>query len=111
MHRDRVVLSDPTPRPLEILAHNRFRCGQRTTTSDVTWYTTPSGAGVFSSGTIDWVCSITGAHCAGGGGRTSSVVRQVTANLLRQIAAGPAGRTHPAVDNVVRVLGPLTGSR
>jgi|tagenome__1003787_1003787.scaffolds.fasta_scaffold20906245_2 hypothetical protein len=107
---DRVVLADPTPRPLEVLAQTRLRCGPRTTRSDVTWYTTPSGAGVFSSGTIDWVCSINGVHCAGGGGRTSTIVRRVTANLLRAVAAGPAGRRHPAVDNAVRVLGAHPGS-
>jgi hypothetical protein len=101
---DRVDLAAPTPRPLEVLAHTHLRCGRRDTTSDVAWYTTRSGAGVFSSGSIDWVCSITGAHCVGGGGRSSKIVAGVTANLLRALAAGPAGRMHPARDNLAVVL-------
>jgi N,N-dimethylformamidase beta subunit-like protein len=102
---DRVDLQHPTPRSLEVLAHTSFRCGpSRSTTSDVTWYTTASGAGVFASGTIDWVCSITGAHCKGGGGRTSAVVAGMTANLLRAFAAGPAGVAHPARPNAARIL-------
>jgi hypothetical protein len=108
---DRVDLAAPTPRPLEVLAHTHLRCGRRDTTSDITWYTTRSGAGVFSSGSIDWVCSITGAHCVGGGGRSSTIVAEVTANLLRALAAGPAGRRHPARDDVDAVLAGTRGRR
>ena len=100
---DKVSLFAPTPRPLEVLAHTHFLCGGKATTSDVTWYTTPSGSGVFASGSINWVCSITGTRCRGGGGATSVIVRGVTANLLRAFAAGHAGRAHPAHDNVAHV--------
>jgi hypothetical protein len=101
---DRVDLSAPTPRPLEIIAHTSFRCRHRPSTSDVTWYTTASGSGVFAAGSINWVCSIGPPGC-GGHRAGSAVVRGVTANLLRAFAAGHAGHAHPAHDNVAHVLG------
>ena len=33
------------------------------------------------------------------------MVRKVTENVLRAFAAGPAGRTHPARDNLAAVYG------
>ena len=99
---DAVTLSDPTPRPLQILLHSPQRCASgAASTADTTYYTVPSGAGVFDAGTIDWTCDVGGGCKASG--ITATVVRQLTDNLLRAFAAGPAGRAHPAVDNVAAV--------
>jgi hypothetical protein len=95
---DRVDLSNPTPRPMEIVAHTPLNCAGRPTTSDAVYYTAPSGAGVFAAGTIDWVCAMEG--CQHVDARSSAIVRRVTANILRAFAKGPAGRDHPAHDNV-----------
>ena len=96
---DRVQLGYPTPRPIEVLMHTPFFCPRGYPSyADTTYYTTPGGAGVFDSGTIDWVCDITGGCRATH--LTTRVVRRVTDNLLVAFAAGPAGRVHPAQDNL-----------
>lgn len=95
---DRVTLSAPTPRPIQVLFHSPLRCRGMTSVSDATWYTTPSGAGVFDSGTSAWVSFL--------GNRTTpvgTVLTTATTRLLEAFAQGPAGLVQPAVDNLVRV--------
>jgi hypothetical protein len=55
-----VNLSVPSPRPIEVLFHSPVVCGttKQHEFSDAAYYTTPSGAGVFSSGTQGWVCAL-----------------------------------------------------
>ncbi|MDP9845199.1 N,N-dimethylformamidase beta subunit family domain-containing protein [Streptosporangium lutulentum] len=92
------------PRPMEVLAISPVNCGGRSTLAHSAYYTVPSGAAVFTSGTMRWVCALRGARCGHGvTGRAAAFVRRATTNLLRTFAAGPAGRLHPARDN----LGPL----
>lgn len=97
---DRVNLANPTPRPMEVLAHTPLSCGGRPTTSDAVYYTTRSGAGVFAAGTMNWACAVGNRCWHSGHEESSEVVRRVTANILRVFARGPAGREHPAHDNV-----------
>jgi hypothetical protein len=101
---DAVDLGDPTPRPLQVLMHSPFECPQGVpSAADMTYYSTVSGAGVFDSGTMDWVCAY------GGGCHipvdTQQFVQRVTKNLLVSFARGPVGEAHPARDNVAAVLG------
>ncbi len=100
---DRVNLSWPTPRPIEVLTHSMLNCKGRPTFADSAYYTVPSGAGVFASGTINWDCAISRfcSHAPDAG--SDRIVQRVTENLLRAFAAGPAGRAHPAVDNLTRL--------
>jgi hypothetical protein len=54
-----------------------------------------------------WVCAMRGPHC--GHGLTWAAERFVdraTENLLQTFAAGPAGRGHPARDNIAQVKPP-----
>jgi hypothetical protein len=96
---DTVQLRYPTPRPIEVLLHSPVRCpGGSPTHQDTTYYVAKSGAGVFDAGTIDWACDVRGGCHASG--PTHRVIRQVTDNVLRAFAAGPAGRAHPARDNL-----------
>jgi len=107
---DRVNPDVPIPRPIEVLAHSPLACGGANSYADSAYYTTASGAGVFSSGTMRWVCAMRGTAC--GHGMTSAAqvfVDQATLNLLRAFAAGPAGLTHPAHDNLA-VVKPASGS-
>lgn len=57
---DRVDLSAPTPWPLQILFHSPLSCRGRPDTSDVVYYTTRSGAGMFDAATSSWVCALNG---------------------------------------------------
>jgi hypothetical protein len=91
----------PIPRPIEVLANSRIRCGTSSTTSNATYYTTKSGAGVFATGTMRWNCALGGLTCGHGVTKqTSTFVKKVTTNILRAFAAGPAATTHPAHDNL-----------
>jgi len=104
---DRLNPAVPFPRPLQVLAHSPLTCDGFSTFSDSVYYTVASGAGVFASGTMRWVCAMRGPHC--GHGLTLAAERFVdraTQNLLRAFAAGPAGRSHPARDNLAQVKPP-----
>lgn len=100
---DRVVDLPTTPHPIEVLSHSPLTCAGHASYQESAYYTTSSGAGVFDAGTMQWVCALEAQYCnqlpvtpAG-----EAFVRQVTLNLLRTFAQGPAGVTHPAVDNTV----------
>ena len=106
---DRVTPTSPTPRPIEILAHSPLVCDKKHSFSDSAYYTAPSGAGVFASGTMRWVEGLMAGTRDDGGdhgmdARTGAFVTQVTENLFKAFAAGPAGRSRPApADNVKEV--------
>jgi hypothetical protein len=105
---DRVQPTAPRPPGVELLLHSPVRCRGQASFADTSWYTAASGAGVFDAGTGSWVCQLARACTEG---RTSAVtawvVRVVTVNLLRQLAAGPAGWRHPSRSNLARFgIGP-----
>ncbi|MFF3618686.1 N,N-dimethylformamidase beta subunit family domain-containing protein [Streptomyces sp. NPDC002467] len=108
---DKVNTGFTTPRPIEILAHSPVVCDGRPSHQDTAYYTTTSGAGVFASGTMRWVEALDAAGDGRSGrnhgldARSGALTTRVTENLLRVFAAGPAGRTHPAQDNVRAVYG------
>jgi len=99
---DRVYLNARTPRPMEVLSHTSYSCRGVATSAQSVYYTTPSGAGVFTAGTLRWGCAIIDTCEHPLGARTRDFVRTVTDNLLRGYAAGPVGRDHPARDTVTR---------
>lgn len=108
---DRVNPAYPTPRPIQVLAHSPVLMADGPTHADASWATLPAGAGVFASGTMRWVEALRArgpgrpGHDHGLDGRTGAFVRRVTATVLHTFAAGPAGRIHPATDDLDRVYG------
>lgn len=100
---DAVQPAYPTPRPIEVLLHSPTDCPNDTPAfADASYYVAPSGAGVFDAGTIAWSCAVA-PSCPPVTARTHQVVRTVTDNLLTAFAKGPAGREHPAHDNLVQL--------
>ena len=101
-----VDLDAPTPRPIEVLFHSPVVCGttHQHDFADVIYYTTPSGAGVFESGTQDWVCGMD-PYCTGPAqaGHVAPLLDAISTRLFTTFSAGPAGRAHPAVDNLARL--------
>ncbi|WP_200886707.1 N,N-dimethylformamidase beta subunit family domain-containing protein [Phaeacidiphilus oryzae] len=102
---DRVTPEVPTPRPIEVLAHSPLVCNGRHSFSDSAYYSTRSGAGVFGSGTMRWVEGLMAGTRDDGrdhgmDARTRLFVTRTTENLFRAFAAGPAGHTRPARDNL-----------
>ena len=88
---DAVTPGTPTPHPLDVVLRSPARCGSYSH-ADATYYTTRSGAGVFDSGTMDWVAGLGGKH----GARTARLERAITTTVLRGFATDRVGRKHPA---------------
>lgn len=107
---DRVYPDARTPRPMQVLAHTPYDCRGVTTTSQAVYYTTPSGAGVFTAGTLRWGCALVDRCERPLGPRTARFVHVVTGNLLTAFAAGPVGTRHPARDNLADFDLPLANS-
>ena len=104
---DRLNPAVPFPRPLQVLAHSPLTCDGFSTFADSAYYTVASGAGVFASGTMRWVCAMRGPSCGHGLTRAAErFVDRATQNLLRAFAAGPAGRRDPARDNLAQAKPP-----
>ena len=97
---DRVNPAYPVPRPIEVLSHSPLTLHGARSYGDSAYYTHPGGAGVFTSGTMRWVAAIYGDQPHGIGGGTPGFVRQVTTNVLRTFADGPAAARYPAHDNL-----------
>jgi hypothetical protein len=98
---DRVNPAYPVPRPIEVLSHSPLTCQGASSYGDSAYYTHSSGAGVYNCGTMRWVEAVYGDQPHGIGGSTPDFVRQVTTNILRAFADGPAASRHPAHDNLV----------
>jgi hypothetical protein len=97
---DRVNPAYPVPRPIQVLSHSPLVCQGARSFGDSAYYTHSGGAGVFNSGTMRWVEAIYGDRPHGISSRTSAFVKQVTTNLLRAFADGPAAAKYPARDNL-----------
>ncbi len=101
---DRAYPINGTPANLEVVAHSRTTCDSRHTFSDAAYYTVKSGAGVFATGSIEWVRALQGPDREYGVGPASvAFAQKVTLNLLTALAPGPMGRTHPALRNLASV--------
>ncbi|GAA1937729.1 N,N-dimethylformamidase beta subunit family domain-containing protein [Nocardioides marmoribigeumensis] len=107
---DRVYPGPASPRRLQVLSHAPYVCRGVPTTSQSVWFTTASGAGVFTAGTLRWGCAVWDVCDKPLGRRTQEFVRRVTANVLHGLARGPAGRLHPARPNVGAFDLPRTNS-
>jgi hypothetical protein len=97
---DRVNPDYPVPRPIEVVAHSPLTCRGVRSYADSAYYTHPGGAGVFATGTMRWVRSLTGNIGFGITLATAHFTRRVTANVLRAFADGPAADRYPARDNL-----------
>ncbi|MFJ6577041.1 N,N-dimethylformamidase beta subunit family domain-containing protein [Streptomyces sp. NPDC091368] len=95
---DRVNPAYPPPAPVEVIARSPVIRDNQRTQADTVYFTMPSGAGVFATGTMRWVEAL---NATGGpdksnhgmDGRTGAFVRTVTENLLHTFSRGPAACT------------------
>lgn len=102
---DRAYPVAGTPTNLQVVAHSpvpQFR--KADTHSDMTYYSTPSGAGVLSVGTLAWTAGMRGARSRPRiDARAAAFARTVTSNLFHAMADGPMGRAHPARGNLAGI--------
>ena len=87
-------------RPIQVLSHSPLVCNGKRSFGDSAYYTHAGGAGVFNAGTMRWVEAIFGDQPHGIGAAASGFVQQVTVNVLRAFADGPAAARYPAHDNL-----------
>ncbi|MFV0464370.1 MAG: N,N-dimethylformamidase beta subunit family domain-containing protein [Nostocoides sp.] len=102
---DRAYPGGGTPTSLEVVAHSPSTCGStKRTYTDMTYYTTPSGSGVFATGTMRWTLAVRGPVAKLGiADDAVGFARTVTDNLLRAMAAGPMGDAHPSRPNLAQI--------
>ncbi|HSA49561.1 MAG TPA: N,N-dimethylformamidase beta subunit family domain-containing protein [Yinghuangia sp.] len=95
---DTALPGDPaTPPTLDVIAAAPLRVGPMATMGTMSYYTAPSGAGVFSAGTTYWPCQLAGScHEMAVVPETRAVLQRMTENILRAFAEGPAGDRHPS---------------
>jgi hypothetical protein len=108
---DRFLPTQAGPPNVQVLAHSPVVCHGRKSVANMTYYSAPSGAGVFSTGTIFWITKLTPAAMSPA--LYDPVVSQVTKNVLAAFGNGPAGTAHPSQANyqeVVARLGTATGA-
>ena len=94
---DQYVHGQGGPDNVEIVAHSPISCRGRAGYSDVTYYTAPSGAGVFATGTNYWVSKLQPPEFPDTA--YNPIVVKATQNVLVAFGAGPAGKAHPSVPN------------
>jgi len=96
---DRYDTSVPDPPgPVQVLTHSPVKCKGQSTYSDMTYYSAPSGAGVFATGTNWWVSRLN-KNCNPNEPCFEENVDRITRNVLDAFVAGPAGTSHPSVSN------------
>ena len=88
----------PNPGDVTVVARTPVRCDGRGEEADMTYYSSSSGAGVWDTGTIDWVGSVL-PYCAGC--EDPDAVTRITVNVLATFGTGPAGVVHPSQANVL----------
>ncbi len=110
---DGFIPSSPHPANLEILANSPVLCRNQPYFSDMTYYSTPSGGGVFATGTANWVATLAPACIPAVGECPDPATLAITTNVLEAFGAGGVGQRHPSVPNALSVysnppFGPLT---
>jgi hypothetical protein len=91
--------SAPEPADVEILAHSPVEVESHGSAfADTVYYTMPSShAGVFESGTTQWIPSL--AWCPIPQGCPAPLMNRLTSNILRVFGQGPVGLRYPSVAN------------
>jgi hypothetical protein len=89
---DRYYPGAGVPTNVEILAHSPLVCNGRPSFGDMTYYTAPSGAGVFATGTQTWITNLDQKVLL-------KPVIDVTTNVLLGLGRGPAAEDHPSQAN------------
>jgi hypothetical protein len=108
---DRYYDVKTTPRPIQIPALSEFDSRGKKTWSTVTYYSTDSGAGVFATGTMGWVRALPRPNkIPGVPAESTAFAKQVTLNVLREMAKGPLGKSNPATDDSKDVNLPTTNT-
>jgi hypothetical protein len=86
---DRYLPGNGVPDNVEVLTRSPVTCQGRSSFADMTYYTAPSLAGVFDTGTQAWITHLDGPT------QQQDVVT-ITTNLLTGFGRGPVGVVAPS---------------
>jgi len=113
---DRFDSAGPGPRNVEIFAHSPVANRGPGRFSDITWYTTAGGGGVFATGNASWVNKLSDTTAfpsnvvpAAIPGVTEFLLRAME-NVYATLGRGPASSSQPSRANWAQVA-PVTGSQ
>ena len=93
----------PHPANLEILANSPVLCRNQPYFSDMTYYSTPSGGGVFATGTNYWVASLNAGCPPFVGLCPDPATDAITTNVIEAFGSGGVGLNHPSTPNALSV--------
>ena len=88
------------PRPMQVVAYTKFSCSGRQTAQTSVYWAAPSGAGVFTAGTMDWPCAARSLCTLPQPARTAALLSRVTRNILTAFAVPRVGRCKRPLDTV-----------
>ena len=94
----------PHPSNVEILSHSPLLCRNVPYFSDMVYYSTSSGGGVFSTGTNYWVVTLQSGCPPFAGLCPDPFTDQVTTNVLEAFGSGGVGSAHPSVSNADQIF-------
>ncbi|MDA8195976.1 MAG: hypothetical protein M0019_01980 [Actinomycetota bacterium] len=94
----------PHPSNVEILSHSPLLCRNVPYFSDMAYYSTPSGGGVFSTGTNYWVVTLQSGCPPFAGLCPDPFTDQVTTNVLEAFGQGGVGTSHPSIANADEIF-------
>ncbi|WP_194921069.1 N,N-dimethylformamidase beta subunit family domain-containing protein [Catenulispora rubra] len=95
---DTVKNNYATPPDIDVIAAAPIVFSGQSTMATMSYYTDPSGAGIFAAGMTYWDCQMArmcGDRPVDAG--TSKLLAAMTGNVLRTFVEGPAGKKYPSV--------------
>jgi hypothetical protein len=99
---DRVFPGPGRPAPEQVVAYQAYPCGRDATEHTGVYWVAASGAGVFATGTMRWVCALQPGCTHVPDPATATILDAVTTTVLTAFSRPRAGLTHPAHDNVAQ---------
>jgi hypothetical protein len=97
---DRVYPAADLPHPMQVVAYTKFNCRGHLTAQTSVYWAAPSGAGVFTAGTMDWPCAARQLCTLPDPNRTSALLSRVTRNILGALATPQLGHAKYPIDTV-----------
>jgi N,N-dimethylformamidase beta subunit-like protein len=93
------VFPGSSPKNIQVVAHSPVKVGARASFADTSYYSAPSGAGVFASASIWWLTKLSPPRIFAASPYIPEIT-EITLNVLRAFGTGPAGQTHPSRGSV-----------
>jgi hypothetical protein len=98
------VFPGSSPKNVQVVAHSPVKVNGRASFADTSYYSAPSGAGVFGSASIWWLTKLSPPRLFAASPYIPEIT-EITLNILRAFGTGPAGKAHPSQPNASGSLG------